>query len=70
MRRKREADPNVGLAAENGRRSGAVIESGCIQHRTQRIAASLLQWFLMGKILGGLRLGNGQSENTRLPLQL
>ncbi len=25
---KREADPNVGLAGESGRRSSAVIESG------------------------------------------
>ncbi len=29
MRQKRRADSNVGLAAESGRRSGAVIETGC-----------------------------------------
>ncbi len=28
MRQKREADPNVGLAGESGRRSGAMIECG------------------------------------------
>ncbi len=34
MRRKRNAHPNVGLVDENGRHSGAVIESACSQNQT------------------------------------
>ena len=36
MRQKREADSNVGLAAESGRRSGAVIKCGYNQNRKCR----------------------------------
>ena len=35
MRRKRHADPNVGLADENCRRSGAGIECGYGQEGTK-----------------------------------
>ena len=46
MRLKRKADPNVGLADESGRHSGAVIESGYSHNRTLATPNEVEHWSL------------------------
>ncbi len=67
MRQMRRWDSNVGLAGESGRRSVAVIESGCGQGRTLSRPAtlSLIQSQIQTSRAGPLKHRSGKASSGK-----